>query len=94
MTYISFWLCCFQRKTLINSCFIIIGHDLKVMECLFSFLCSKGQAWRVDQHVDYLVCSFFYKLRNTAKLSPILARAQLEIIVFISSCLDYITCLS
>lgn len=101
MKYISLWLCWFQRKTLINdlTCcqpyrWLLHCRDLKVMECLFSILCSMGQALRVDQHVDYLVCSCFYKMRNTAKLSPILARAQLEIIVFISSHLDYFTCLS
>uniref|UniRef100_A0A669C582 Reverse transcriptase domain-containing protein n=1 Tax=Oreochromis niloticus TaxID=8128 RepID=A0A669C582_ORENI len=45
----------------------------------------------LDGHVNSLVRSCFYHLRNVARLSPILSRSELEIAIhaFISSRLDY-----
>lgn len=54
----------------------------------------------LDTHVKSLVRSCFYHLRNIAKLTPIVSRSELEMIIhaFVSSRLDYcnflFTCLS
>ncbi len=59
-----------------------------------------GQAFSLDQHVNYLVRNCFYQLRNIAKLRPVVSTVELEMIIhsFISSRLDYcnslFTCLS
>lgn len=61
-----------------------------------------GQALSQDQHVNCMVCSFFYRLRNIAKLGPVVSILEMEVIIraFIFYCkiLDYcnslLTCLN
>uniref|UniRef100_A0A669CLJ3 Reverse transcriptase domain-containing protein n=1 Tax=Oreochromis niloticus TaxID=8128 RepID=A0A669CLJ3_ORENI len=52
---------------------------------------SIDSALTLDAHVKSLVRSCFYHLRNIAKLSPIVSRSKLEIVIhaFVSSHLDY-----
>jgi len=63
-------------------------------------LVTHDTALTLDAHVKSLVCSCFYHLKNIAKLSPIVSRSEMEMIIhaFISSRLDYcnsiFTCLS
>ncbi len=40
-----------------------------------------GQAFSLDQHVNYLVRNCFYQLRNIAKLRPVVSTAELEMII-------------
>ena len=53
-------------------------------------LVTHDTALTLDAHVKSLVCSCFYHLKNIAKLSPIVSRSEMDMIIhaFISSCLD------
>ncbi len=53
-----------------------------------------GQAFGLDQLVNYLVHNCIYQMRNITKLRPFVSKAEMEMIIihaFISSCLFPIT---
>lgn len=51
---------------------------------------SISQGLNLDQHVNELVRSYFYQLRNIAKLSPVVTLLEMKTIIsaFFSYCLD------